>query len=85
MIIHKIDPRDIEWEEQQPTYRVYFWSSTSEERSCVEYQVEEADSVSDILAWANDMCKNDATLQFILYVVSPQGPGLVRLAGECFP
>jgi len=83
VIVHRIDPRDIVWEEPRPTYRVYLWRLADKQRYSDEYQIEGADSVNDILEWATRQCQGDAGLQFALYVVSPKGPGLLRLAGEC--
>ena len=49
MKFESVDPRDNRWEQNTPTYRVYYWdpSGTSDE-----YRVTDAD-VPEILDWAD--------------------------------
>lgn len=47
-----VDPRDVNVEVDAPTFRVYFWRSTSS-LACREFEVIGAD-VEEVIAWADD-------------------------------
>ena len=71
-----VDPRDQEWEVDDPAYRVYFWAGPT---SSQEWELTGGD-VPDALAWAE---QNAAGRTFVVYAVAP-GPGslgLIRLLG----
>lgn len=82
MIVRRVDPRDMDWEEDSPTYRVYFWTPAGDSYTADEYEIEKADSVEQVLQWITEQRGTGAERQFVLYAVSPNGPGLVRLAGQ---
>ena len=88
------DPRDCIWEEDRPTYRVYFWHQLPappgfpQDRvgyQCDEHRLVGATDVNEVLAWAEGKRQGDDT--YTLYVeVDVSQPaagevGLVRLAG----
>ena len=95
MLIEGVDPRDIEWEVDDPVYRVYFWSPLGEDRpdvmyECESYRIRDVASVHDVIAWANDAARAEQT--FTLYVEHRQVEhhragarqihlGLIRLSG----
>lgn len=90
MIIEGIDPRDTEWEIDDPVYRVYFWQQPialpgmSQEDVmylCDEHRLSGAADVGEVLDWARSAARPDQT--FTLYVEHRDAgrPGLLRLMG----
>lgn len=91
MIIEGVDPRDIEWEVEQPVYRVYFWHQppappgVSQEHMgyhCDEHRLTGARDVHEVLRWANDTARPEQS--FTLYVEHDNldhERGLIHLAG----
>lgn len=90
MIIEGVDPRDTQWENDWPAYRVYFWhqppapDGIAQEhmmRHCDEYRLTEVRDVQQVLAWAHDRARPDQT--FVVYVEHLDGHriGLARLFG----
>ena len=90
MIIEGVDPRDIEWEVDQPVYRVYFWHQPPAPPGipqqhmgyhCDEYRLRDATDVHEVLAWAERTAPPEQT--FTLYVehLHENSPGLIHLAG----
>lgn len=91
MIIEGVDPRDIEWEVDQPVYRVYFWHQppappgVAQEHMgyhCHEHRLTGADDVHEVLRWATDTAQPEQS--FTLYVEHDsleRGRGLIHLAG----
>lgn len=75
-----VDPRDIVWESDAPTYRVYFWSHP--DRGSDEWRLTGASSVWEVLAWAEEHAGQARTFQLFLEVSGDPGPGLLRLAGS---
>lgn len=90
MRVRGIDPRDISWEVELPTFRVYFWSQLpageSHEfraRQCDEYEIADAD-VYDVLAWAEERTAG-SQWTYVVYVVledPDEGRGMAKLAGQ---
>lgn len=91
MIIEGVDPRDIEWEVDQPVYRVYYWHQPPAPRGiaqsdvmyhCEEHRVSGARDLDEVLDWARSTARPEQT--FVLYVEHTQdgSPGLIRLAGD---
>ena len=85
-----VDPRDVEWEIDQPTYRVYFWGKgtapndvPSEEVGYYsdEHRVLDASDVREVIEWAERTAGPNET--YTLYVEHEQdgGTGLIQLAG----
>ena len=90
MIVQGIDPRDTEWEVEEPVYRVYFWhqplapAGVPQEHMMFhsdEYQLSGAVDVGEVLDWARSTARRDQT--FTLYVEHRhgEGPGLIHLMG----
>ena len=90
VIVEGIDPRDTEWEIDNPIYRVYFWHQppappgAAQERMmvhCDEYRLSDAVDVAEVLAWAQDRSRPDQT--FTLYVEHRNADrfGLIQLMG----
>ncbi|MFJ8677701.1 hypothetical protein [Streptomyces sp. NPDC093589] len=79
MRVREVDPHDTTWEQDDATYRAYFWDRSA--RASDEYEVTGAD-VEDVLAWARAKAA-EAGSTYTLYVrVADEGrPGLVRLSG----
>lgn len=85
-----VDPRDVEWEQPNPVYRVYFWhrppppAGIPAERvmwHCNEQRLTGAKDVHEVIAWAIEQLP--AGDHYVLYVEHTDGGrrGLVRLAG----
>ena len=64
MEAHPVDPRDIEIEFYDPTYRVVFWS----EGRADEYDVTNAPDVNEVLAWAQERASSDQ--QIVVYALA---------------
>lgn len=89
-MVDAVDPRDIEWEVDQPTYRVYFWHQPAAppgvgQESVMfhgdEYRLGDAANVDEVLGWARERARTDQT--FTLYVEHRDGDrlGLIQLMG----
>jgi hypothetical protein len=89
--IEGVDPRDIEWEVDQPVYRVYFWHQPPAPPDipqqqmgyhCAEHRLQGAVDVHEVIDWAAATARPDQT--FTLYVEHLQDgrPGLLHLAGR---
>lgn len=80
MTIHAtaIDPRDANWLDNSPAYRVYFFDSVG---AADEWRLSCAGSVSEVIAWANDTAGGRL---FVMYVEcrTEQGIGIIRLKGR---
>lgn len=89
-----VDPRDVTWEDDAPTYRVYMWHRPDPPPDigasemgywCDEYRLTEASDIHEVLAWAEKNVPDGDT--YTLYVESSdqfgtgRGPGLLLLAG----
>jgi hypothetical protein len=91
VIINSVDPRDIEWEVDQPIYRVYFWHHplallgwTPQQHMgyhCDEYRVRDAKDVHEVLAWAQTTARPEQTITVYVEHLHQGSPGLIRLAG----
>jgi hypothetical protein len=73
-----IDPRDTTWLENQPAYRAYIFDKSG---ASEEWRLTDVHSVCTALEWAES---NSSGRDFVFYVEvrTPQGTGLVRLAGQ---
>jgi len=73
--VRSVDPRDVGWEIDRPSYRVHFHDPTG---TSYEYEVSDADAI-EVLDWAET---RRAGRTYALYVCVPCGDlGLVRLLG----
>jgi hypothetical protein len=91
MQVEGVDPRDVTWEINQPTYRVYFWGRGESPSPkipghvrglyCRERRVLDAFDIHQVIAWANDEAEPNET--YMLYIERTESgeTGLVRLAG----
>jgi hypothetical protein len=77
MEIRTIDPRTAQWEDYEPSYRVYFWDEAS---SSYEYELLGAPDIDEVITWAEE---NRGQRTYTMYVVvqSSDGPGLMRVRG----
>jgi hypothetical protein len=76
---HAVDPRDTRWEQNHPSYRVYFWRPGITD----EWELADAD-VDEVLSWAADHADGR---QYVVYacIDSTEGLGLIRLFGADHP
>jgi hypothetical protein len=74
-----VDPRDVTWEVEHPTYRVYFWSSDG--AACAEWRVTDVADVHQVLAWADQHVEDAWGYQVFIEVAPESGLGLLRLRG----
>lgn len=86
MEVRRVDPRDTEWEEDFPTYRVYFFTEpgpglygwTSDE-----FEIRQATDVRTVIEWADSQA---AGRPYILYALvrapHPTGSGVLTLMGH---
>lgn len=74
-----IDPRDIVWEVDYPTYRVTFWKRDGSVSD--EWRITEAITAHDVFAWADARLQDGWNYQVFVEVASPEGLGTLRLAG----
>lgn len=78
MHVRLIDPRDQQWEMDQPeAYRLTFRSSAS---SVDDYEISGAD-IDDVLSWAESH-RNGRSYTLWLRVTTSDGLGLVRLLSK---
>ena len=76
-----IDPRDVKWESDNPTYRVYFWSHP--DNASDEWRLTEAASMWEVIAWAEQRVGAQRSFQvFVETIDQLRGTGLVRLMGS---
>jgi hypothetical protein len=73
MRTNPIDPRTATEEVGAPTYRAYF---SEEGGATEEWQIHDAESVTDVLAWA---VRDGRTFDLFVEWPRPMGPGLIRL------
>jgi hypothetical protein len=85
-----VDPRDIQWEEDVPTYRVYFWAGgaggsaheATPALSSEEWRLTGATDVEEVLAWATGPTGRGRVFQLYVEAAAAHArPGLLRLAG----
>lgn len=75
-----VDPRDTRWENDHPTYRVYFWQPGISD----EWELAGAD-VDEVLRWAAEHADGRNYVVYASILDSTDGPGLVRLLGADHP
>ncbi|MGW1837093.1 hypothetical protein [Streptomyces sp. NPDC002067] len=74
-----VDPRDISWEQDLPTFRVYFW----DKESVTSHEFEVTDStIDEVLNWTRSRAAEEKW-EYTLYVKvsDSDGDGLVRIDG----
>ncbi|MGN6131939.1 MAG: hypothetical protein ACTHOK_16475 [Nocardioidaceae bacterium] len=85
-----VDPRDTEWECDNPAYRVYFWRQQTPPPGIPpeqmgweshEHRLTDVTDVHQVIAWAEERLPTHE--RYVLYVEQSDAgsPGLVRLAG----
>jgi hypothetical protein len=86
MQVRPIDPRDTEWEEDFPTYRVYFFTDRRpgvDGWTSDEFEIRQAPDVRAVLDWAET---NAAGRTYIVYALvaapHPASSGLLTLSGH---
>ena len=79
MRVRGVDPQDTTWEQDDATYRVYFWDRSA--RASDEYEVTDAD-IEEVLVWAHAKAEETGSAYTLYVRVTDEGrPGLVRLGG----
>lgn len=90
MEVTGVDPRDVFWEVQLPTFRVYFWDRPPDISAYSgpvgltsdEYEVTGAD-IHDVISWANRYAESNLTYAIYLLVSNLSNEkGMVKLAGQ---
>ena len=90
MIIDGVDPRDIEWDVERPTYRVDVWERPSAPEGVAQeamayhrdtYRISDADDVDEVLAWARATTRPGQTFSLYVECRDDGRLGLIRLAG----
>ena len=85
-----MDPRDTQWEDDAPAYRVYLWHRPPPPDGvriedamwhCDEHRLTGAEDVAEVIAWAQATARPDQS--FTVHVEHRDGdrPGLIRLMG----
>jgi hypothetical protein len=78
-----VDPRDQQWENDRPAYRVYFWQSTGSGAGSGwqsdEWELTETD-VDEVLAWGGRRAGGRTMSVWVVHR-DARGVGLIRLAG----
>ncbi|MCS3491576.1 hypothetical protein M2368_000548 [Arthrobacter sp. JUb119] len=72
-----VDPRYVSQENPDPMYRVDFWD---EDRACSEYRIENAESIVDVLSWAEANRHGRYAVIWVEYIFEG-GIGIARLHG----
>jgi hypothetical protein len=75
-----VDPRDVEWEQDETCYRVYFWDKVN--MTSHEYELTES-TIEKALAWARSHAKEEGwEYTFYVKVTAQAQCGLVRIEGK---
>lgn len=77
MKVTGVDPRYVNEEEHHPVYRVDFWDET---RASDENRLENAESIDDVLAWAEANRRGRYVVIWVEYIYEG-GIGMARLHG----
>jgi hypothetical protein len=80
VICQPVDPRDTRWEDDYPTYRVYFWRR--DDARSDEWRVTDSVNVRDVLEWADGRVQPGWTYQVFVAVNASRGLGTIRLLGR---
>jgi hypothetical protein len=88
--ITPVDPRDTQWEQPDPAFRVYFWdrppASAEVDSSDVmsrseEWRLAAAKDVRQVLAWAAGPAGRGRPFELFVEGQNNESPGLIRLVG----
>lgn len=89
MNIRPIDPRDIQWQIDDPAYRVTFWSERESTSGTPAWAASEFEvtgpglEAEDVISWAREHGKDAAhTVVYALVDRRDGRPGLIRLTGR---
>lgn len=77
--IQPVDPRDISFEWDADTYRVYFWSLDG--LRCDESELIGADDAREVIEWADGKARGRVPEIFVRHDHPPER-GLIRIAGH---
>ena len=80
MRVEPVDPRDTEWEQDEVSYRVCFWSTRGDGWTSDEYDLHEAD-IGEVLHWCRSRTSADHRFTLFAKTSRDGSPGLLRLAG----
>jgi hypothetical protein len=88
MDVRQVDPRDIGWEVDSPSYRVYFWERrpapavpSVSSWHADEFEITDVEDVTEVLAWAQETANPRRTYTVYVVVEGRGERGLARLAG----
>ncbi|MGB3676415.1 MAG: hypothetical protein WA988_18450 [Candidatus Nanopelagicales bacterium] len=84
MEIVGVDPRDVEWEDDSPAYRVYFWRQQTLPDGAWEsdeYRISGAD-ILEVLAWASRKSRGQSFQVFVEHRDNRGVLGSIRLHGK---
>lgn len=73
-----VDPRYTDLLDEEPTYRVDFWT---DDVASDEWRIDGASDVHEVLAWADDHA-NGRSVAIYVETVHEHGIGLARIAGR---
>ena len=80
MDVRPVDPRDIEWGEDSPAYRVYFWRRGPGGYEAEEFLLAGVKDVHEVLRWSETNAEGrEATVYAVVQVAGQRG--VIRLAG----
>ena len=74
----EVDPRTATWEDDHPTYRVYFWG---EAMASYEYELTGASDVQEVLQWAENNRRGRTYTAYVVAMGDKGQDGIVRLCG----
>jgi hypothetical protein len=81
MEVRHVDPRDTGWEEDYPTYRVYFFTDPG--RVSEEYEISQASDVRAVIEWAAEQAAGRTyILRAVVRSGRPTSSGLLTLMGH---
>lgn len=90
MEITAVDPRDTQWEQPDPAFRVYFWDRSPAPAEVdgsnvltrsEEWRVAGAKDVHQVSAWATGPAGRGRPFELFVEARNGESPGLIRLAG----
>ena len=73
MEIVGVDPRDVEWEDDSPAYRVYFWRQQT---------LPDGADILEVLAWASRKSRGQSFQVFVEHRDNRGVLGSIRLHGK---
>ena len=86
MEVRRVDPRDAEWEEDVPAYRVYFFTDPGPGLhgwASDEFEIVKASDVRSVIEWAENEAAGRTYIVYALVAAPrPTSTGLLTLLGH---